>query len=595
MSKKHQGAAPLAIWNKQGKFEKLDGTSFIPLGGIYANFICIDWAGIEPGQTRLSSMSPFGGGGRIIEFQDATDAQLRQWLRWLRGESMNYLRMFCRGEMGQNQDPLDVCGKVNMPLWEKTRHFMDLCYQEGIAIHFVIVPEPRCSVYMSHGVTRERALKCYTAQEISKLPEHRRRFLDLNEPRLTFDRFFTDRDALQCHLDYLNELATLLRGHPALMCIEVYNEQQWTNHFYWRAHNKEVKWTATLVQHLHKLFPGVPVTCSFAGFGVAAQDPLLWIDAIPMDFFSPHAYQGLTGVSDRVDFAIMLDMVMNYSQGERPTMFGECSPGHFPGGHRAVEARLLVRDLAWFALLNNCPGLGMWQDMGHGEFDIPRKVMESIDFAHFRPARPTIMGDMSRHVKFFHALERRPSKRCHLPEDVWCPHRGHVGRNGRIEEEDHEAEHRYCVKMASRELAELHEFARFAISNGISYGLTRHPKKAGKTWDLRHIGTHHLPDLYRPFVPPRGYHVKYLSSADGGVHVVYLRNFVYQKIGKDAGRRKGEPAAVAQQIALKDEGTFDVEVWNLDTKVMTTRTCQAKDTIALGVTNDDYVLVLRKR
>lgn len=594
MSKQPQGPAPLAIWNKHGKFQKPDGSSYIPFGGIYANFVCIDWAGIDLGQTRLSAMSPFGGGGRIVEFQDATDDQLRQWLRWCRAESMNFLRMFCRGEMGKAQDPLDIGGKVNMPLWEKTRRFFDLCHEEGISIHFVIVPEPRCTVYMSEQVTRQRALKHYTADEIAKLPKHRKRFLDPEKPRLTFDNFFTDKDALQCHLDYLNELAPLLRGHPALLCIEIYNEQQWTNYFYWRAHDQEVKWSATLVKHLQKLFPKMPVTCSFAGFAIAAQDPLIWTDAIPMDFFSPHAYQALTGVSDRVDFAIQLDMAMNYSHPERPTMFGECSPGHFPGGHRVVEARLLVRDLAWFSVLNNCPGFGMWQDMGHGEFDIPGHVMESIDFANFKPARPTLVGDISRHVKFFQGLEKHPSKDCHLPEDIWCPHRGHLGRDGKIEREGRETEHRYCVKMASKELQELHEFALFAIKNGITYTLTRFPKKFDKTWDPRHIGTHHLPGLYRPFVPPKGYHVKYLSSADGSVHVVYLRNFVYQKIDKSAGRRKGAPAAVVQEIALKN-GEYNVQVWNLDTKVMTTRTCKAQDRIELGVTADDFALVLRRK
>lgn len=572
--------APLARWNKQGKFVRPDGSSFVPLGGIYGNFISVDWAGIPEGSSRISAHSKQQG-NRIVEFQDATDEQLREWLRYMRREGMNFMRCFNRGDMRNGQDPLDVGGKVNRPLWEKFKHYFDIAYEEGIAVHFVILQEPRCSVYMNKNVTQTWALPQYSEAELAKLPPHRRRFVDLNNPRVGYDTYFSDADVLQCHKDYLDDLAPLLKDHPALLAIELYNEQQWGDHFYWESHDQEVAWSAELIKHIHAKFPGIPATCSFAGFGIAAQDPLLWTDGVPMDFFSPHIYQALGGLPPRTDFAGMFDVVLNYSQPERPTMMGECSPGKYGG--REFEERIVLRDLAWFSVLNNCPGFGMWMVRGFGEFDLVKKVMESVDFANFKPSLPPVIVNIKPHVEFFQALEKNPSKECKLQEDIWCPHRGQ------------ETDHRYCVKMNSPQLQELYDWSQAALRRGIRYQFTRHPEKYPKTWLPSQIGTHRLAEVNRPFLPNDAYQTKYLSSEDDKTHIVYLRNYTLLKVGSDVGRTKNRPSFAELIVALEGDGQYEVDIWNLDTKVKWTRTCGAKDKIGLGNTNDDFVLVFRRK
>lgn len=566
-------------WNSHGKFEYENGQTFVPYGGVYANFIETAKAGIIPDRERLSRGNADWYGGGILEFNEATDDENRQWLRYLREEGMNFTRMFCRGQMQPCQDPLDIGGAVNQPLFEKVRRFFDIAHEEGLYVHFVTCQEPRQSVYMNQDVLLQRALPLYTAEQIHDLPAHRRRWLDPATPRATDDNYFTDPDVLACHRDYLAELGKLLGDHPALLCVEVYNESQWGS-FHWDVHDQEIAWSKQIVDALHEFFPGKPATMSIAGFGIAAHDMLLWRERVPMEFLSPHAYQLLAGTSARADFAMMTDAILNFTQAECPTFMGEWDPGSYP-----IEepARLLTRDAAWFSVLSNCPGFGMWMARGYGEFEIPRKVMEAIDFAHFKPKAPELTVDVSKEYDFFHSLEANPSETCHLPEDVWCPHR------------ESDKKHRYCVKMQSHELQDIYNFARFALIRGVSYRFTRNPRKYSGTWCLQHIGTHHLEKIRRPLVPTeRCAQLKYLSAADDSVHVAYVRNGRPFAFNHQAGRCKPLPHRVTIDTDLDGGPNYELEIWNLDTRTSEKKTVPAKGRIDLGVTADDYALVFRK-
>ncbi len=578
-------------WQDNGRFAYEDGRTFVPFGGIYANFIQTRQAGIAVPQ-RDNADGPWYRQSGIIDFTSATPAQLRKWIKWLRKEGMTFTRMFCRGDMGPPQDPLDIGGAVNRPLWEKIRAYLDLLHEGGVYCHFVACVEPRQSIYMNQRVLEQRALPLYAATDIGRLPPHRRRFLDPAVPRLNYSNYFTDTDALQCHLDYLAELATLLRDHPALMSLEIYNEQQWGDHFFWSAHDAEMAWSQRIIEAMHEHFPGKPASCSFAGFGIAAQDPLLWIERVPMDFVSPHAYQLLSGMPRRADFGAMTDAILKYSQSRLPTMMGEWSPNM----HVDQPDRLLTRDAAWFALLNGCPGFGMWMARGYGEFEMPRQIAEQIDFACFTPAPEPLVVDISRHVRFFQSLESEPRAACGLPEDIWCPHRPqqpNVNDADRPESgwrEVHEP-HRYCAKLTSPELEEIYHFARFALIRGVRYRFTADPAEAN--WDVRHVGSHHVPELHLPFTPvERCAQVKYTAAADESLYLVYVRNFAALSIDDNRGRRLPHPRPLALDVTLP--GDCDAQIWDLETRKMRAERVPARSRLALGTTAHDLTIVLRR-
>jgi hypothetical protein len=567
---------------RTGKFEYTNGTTFTPLGGNYANFICIDWARIPVDASRLSGMSPFGDAGPILEFQDATEAELRQWLRYCRKQGINFLRLFSRGGMRPVQDPLDIGGQVNRPLWEKMRRYLDLCHEAGIYIHFVAIPEPRTSVYMCEEALYERILPHYTEDEIAALPEHRRRFLDSAKPRVDYTAFFTDPDVLRCHYDYLADLADCLDDHPAVIALEIYNEQQWADHFLWADHDAEVQWTAQLVERLKQLMPDLPVCCSFAGFGIAGPDPLLWLDRIGMDLISPHAYQRLVGFHDKADFACLCDTILNYTQSHTPTMMGEASPGCFR--EHAEAAQLIVRDLIWFSLLNNCPGFGLWMWPLHGESRIAERVMRQLEFSNWTPAPPDVQVDISEHARFFQKLEDHPEQTCHNALDQWCPHRGF------------ETDHRYCVKRNSRQLAELYNWSHQALNRGLNYRFTTQPDPSTGVPICKpaDVATEQLNRLPRPFEFPRHVQVKYLSRADQSAHIAYMRQYTYLCEGNLAGRTRGPARATDLRFKLPGDPPYSLTVIDLDTGHSEKRKVDSTDTLDLGTTDHDYLMIWRR-
>ncbi|MCE5257450.1 MAG: hypothetical protein LLG44_00125 [Chloroflexi bacterium] len=568
------------LW-QNGKFVRRDGSTFIPYGGVFAEIIYTDRCGIKKGSRPDADDTE-----NWMFFYDATEEELRIWLHYLKSESMNYVRYFCLSARRNCAAPLDVGGKPNPLTWPKLLRYMDIAAEEGVYFHFVMCPEPRTTIYFRKDQLEKYGLPFYTPEEIAGLPEHRRRFLNPQEPRVGYNGYFTDPDILRCQFDFIDAIAPALRDHPALLCAEVYNEQGWDNDqfqhgacFLWEQQDNEIEWTRHIVEHIKQAMPGVPTCISFAGLGFAAQDPFLWLDKVPVDFFSPHLYQGLAGIPLWLDFAGIVDVNHHYTQNELPTMFGELDPSDFKAG-MGTEA-LAIRDMAWFALLDNCPGLGMWTSRGFGEFEIPRRVAEQVNLNHVQLKAPEVMVNIKSQVAYFHSLEHGAGPDCLLPGDYWCPHR------------PEDTDHIYCKKFMSRELADFYNWGHYALTNGISYSFTRHPERFAATWDIRDLSAVGLQSIHRPFVPSAGSQLKYLSSADDALHIVYLRQFTYYRVGINSGRKKGSARPVNIKLNLP-EGGYAVEIWNLDQRVRSERTCQAQDRLDLGATMDDFALVLHR-
>ena len=576
------------LW-RDGRFVRRDGSTFWASGGVFAEIVFPERCGIIRPEDKLHRDDD--DGRSWLWHWECTDDELRQWLRYLRAEGMNYVRYFCLSARRLRDEPLDVGGKLNPVRWRQLLRYMDLAAEEGIYFHLVICPEPRTTVYFKEGSLQKYALQYWTLQEIAGLSAQHRAILDPATPRIGYDRYFCDPTVLQCQFDLIEQMASDVRDHPALLCAEVYNEQQWDNDqfgkgrcFLWEVHDEEMAWTARIVSKIQAEFPGLPVCVSFAGLGFTAQDPFTWIDHVPMDFYSPHLYQALAGIPMQLDYGGVADVVLLYQQAEKPTMMGEFDPSDFREG--MGTERLLVRDMAWFAALNGCPGFGMWTARGWNEFAPVCEMMERIGFASLDLAPPEITVDIIRQVAEFARIEAEADPTCGLPGDYWCPHRPEDSR------------HIYCQKFTSRAMEELWSWAYFALTNGLRYSLCRRPQALdpGATsllWDPRDIGPAGLEQLPRCFVPPPGYQLKYLSSADGALHVAYLRNYQYYRLGVNSGRRKTEPRDAALQLALPP-GEYSVEVWNLDTGGRTRATCRHDATMGLRRTNDDFAVMFTR-
>jgi len=577
------------LW-ENGRFVRRDGSTFWASGGVFAEIVFPERCGITRPEDRLHRDED--DGRSWLWFWECSDDELRQWLRYLCAEGMNYVRYFCLSARRLREEPLDVGGKLNPVRWPQLLHYMDLAAEEGVYFHFVMCPEPRTTVYFKEGSLAKFALKYWTTDEIAKLPEGHRALLDPAEPRVGYDRYFTDENVLQCQLQLIEEMARDVRDHPALLCAEVYNEQQWDNDqfgkgrcFLWEVHDEEMAWTARIVDKIHQEMPGVPVCVSFAGLGFTAQDPFTWIDYVDMDFYSPHLYQGLAGMPMQLDFGGVADVVMLYQQAEMPTMMGEFDPSDFRLG--MGTERLMIRDMAWFAALDGCPGFGMWTSRGWNEFTPAREMMERIGFASLELASPEIVVDIRPQVAALAKIEAEAGPECGLPGDYWCPHRPEDER------------HIYCQKFVSQAMRELWSWGYFALTHGLRYAFSRDPgdrpeDASSLVWDPRDIGPAALKQLPQPFVPPEGYQLKYLSSADGSTRVAYLRNYQYYRVGVNSGRRKNEPRDARLKVAL-GEGAYDVEIWNLDTGGRTRTRCNGEATLGLGRTNDDFALLLTRR
>lgn len=568
-------------WNGDGRFVRGNGESFIPLGGVYGNFLCADWAGIDTAGHRVSPMSPFGGSDTILEFTDATEAELKRWLDWLAGEGMNFIRLFCRGDMRPIQDPLDVGGKVNDDLLYRIRKYFDLCAERDMFVHFVALPEPRQTLYMDRGVCVQRALPHYTREELTQLPIHRRKYLDADRPRATYDTFFSDPDIRQCLHDYIDDLGQRLAGHPALLALEVYNEQQWGDEFFWHVYDDEVRWTRSMCQRLREAFPGVPVATSLAGFGLPGHDPYAWARDTGGDFASSHLYQLISGTADGVDFPAVYDVMTKYTQAALPTMAGEYDPGQFH--QRDPEIRpLVVRDITWFSLLNGCPGMGMWMTPAYKELEIPARVFGELGFSTLDLARPPVGLDIRPMLNASLQAEREPADTCRHDQDTWCPHR------------DRDERHIYCVKRTSDWLQQAYQWSHYCLTHGIDYAFTDQPDQYDQAATLDDAGRREPDSWPRTFLPPAGWQLKSMRTTDGRVHLAYLRRYNCHHSGHAVGRTQGEPLAMTVGLRL-GEGEYDVDIWDLNARKRSQTTCRGNQPLDLGMTCADIALVCRRR
>jgi hypothetical protein len=349
-----------------GFLRNADGTPFVSLGGLYANWV-----------HKVDN----GAAGDLLSysFSDATDDQLRAWFSYLHDNGINALRAMLRDHTAKGCEPMDIVGAVNPSLLRRWEHMMALARPYGIRF-LVTLHESWYATYAAyHNADALKAcvLPYYTEAQLAALPPYRRRFLVEQRMLNQTTDALTDPDVLACQRDYLTDLIPRLRANPDIFAYEIENEQPCGY----------VEWTAAQLRLVRELDPVTPLCLSHLG-----TDAVPWARVPNLDFFTYHPYPG-GNTSPEMDYGAQVTVTARYAGLGKPALSGE-GIGEDWGG----EARRLgARDAIWPQLVAGRMGCLVWNtgDEQMKQFRLAQRVLERLDLTRVRRGRPRVGIDVT--------------------------------------------------------------------------------------------------------------------------------------------------------------------------------------------------------
>ena len=351
-------------------FQHPNGTPFVPLGGLYANWVHKVANGVA-------------GDGISLSFTDATDDQLRAWFSYLHDNGINSLRAMLRDHVAKGCEPMDIVGRVNPSLLRRWEHMMQLARPFGIRF-LVTLHESWYATYAAyHNADTLTAcvLPYYTPAELAALPAYRRRFLVDKRMLEQTTGALSDPDVMACQRDYLTDLIPRLRANPDIYAYEIENEQP--NGFF--------RWTTEQIRLVHELDPVTPVCVSHLGV-----DSLAWASVPRLDFFTYHVYPGGSNTTREMDYGTAMAIAARYSRLGKPAFSGEAIGDD--SGKATPEARHLgARDCLWSQIMGGAIGCYFWNtwDEEMKEFRLAGQVLGEFDLTRLRRARPRLAFDVT--------------------------------------------------------------------------------------------------------------------------------------------------------------------------------------------------------
>ena len=571
---------------RNGYFYNEDGSRYIPMGqfGCYFRGYYIDE---EPG----------GGsqhGASLIEFQRTTKTVWQKILRFYAEEDgCTMIRMFPRGDSGGSAwEGLDIGGRVNLPLLDKIRAYMEEARVYGMKLQLCLFTEPECSFYCQRDTRTYWGRRLWKPEEIQNAAPSQRRFLENTDDMVSYHDFFTDPDVRDCCHRFLDEILPLLQEMPDLFAVEVFNESGWAsphadpmNTFRWEDTPAYLDWHRDMVDHIRRTAPDLPVCISNPGVSILGHDTIHWNREIAPDFFSLHNYADICGSRPGIDYAAISDMALQYTAAIVPTMMGEWEVMHLRRPQTETDreaAMLLSRDMVWLTMLSGATGCVAWMARGNGQYHAVSDVFRRLEG---RPlVRDTVLEiDITEAQAWFENLWKTGEKDCLYHDHRWCPDK--TATDGM---------HRFCVKGESACYGKLLEAQKWSLETGIPVRFSL-------------CGGVPLTDLtradfagYTPYVSPiAGYQQKAFSADNGEVRLVYLRNYVNLPVmTRD---KNGDPvenfslrSRTAVPVVLDGiEPGYRVTLLDLDTGEWTE--IDTSGPVGLGVTKHDFVLVMEKR
>ncbi|MEI6503357.1 MAG: hypothetical protein WCP21_20280, partial [Armatimonadota bacterium] len=294
------------VLGPNGYFRKgKDGPAWVPLGGFYAN-----WCGLSRDGEE---------GRQLISFVDATEAQLDHWLAFLASQGVTGMRFMLRAHTPKGMEPMDIIGRVNMPLFAKALRYMDLARKYDIRFMLTIHEDYTKPAYFDRKAFETFCLPQYAGEDLDKLPPFQRRFVRDRKFIDTIGLKYTDPDVMACQDQYTRQLLGLLKDNPQLYSWEFENEmvdcpQSWAQH---------------MAGVIRSVDPVTPICASHGGGGINTGDPLWWTKKSGIDFYTYHLYPHLGSTSPTIDFGAATDVLTTYGRMAGVCMLGETAGDEF--------------------------------------------------------------------------------------------------------------------------------------------------------------------------------------------------------------------------------------------------------------------------
>lgn len=383
---------------KDGLLRTRDGRLFFALGGFHANVLPLSRLKLSEGEMErvrpyIWSAQKTDGVGHV-DLWDASDQMMYQWFGQLAADGVTALRLFARARVGN--DVLDLCGKLNPELKQVFHRAYAVGRRYGIRFLQQILPEPGSSVYVSRNSIERRVLPRFTKEDLARLSSAQKAFIEGGK-RVTMKEYFTDPDVLACQKQYLAEAMEWIAGEPQVFAVEIYNEQGWNGRqFQFPLEEAEIRWSREIVRTIRRKLPRMLVTLSHPGFGITGYDPFRWVRGAGVDFYSPHAYAGLSGENEKIDFAAVTAASSRIMNAVVPSFYGEW--GLFNSPVPDEVKRFSHRDAIWLCLLGGEAGFLQWTNEFPDEYRWASWLLRALP-DNFRPAPAPVtvkIGDLYR-------------------------------------------------------------------------------------------------------------------------------------------------------------------------------------------------------
>ncbi|MBT4816780.1 MAG: hypothetical protein HON70_13830, partial [Lentisphaerae bacterium] len=220
----------------------IDGTSFLPLGGFYANWP----SGLPDAEGRLSrsvdlfpcNTKPYPHGH---PWPEDVESKVNDYLDLCRKHGVTTLRLMLRN--------MDIVGRVDPVQLQATLHLFDLARERDIRFDVALFEDYGKPPYCNADIIDTIALPHYTPDDLANLPDHRARFLVRKDILASPAGRYRDPDAIRCQKEYLDELIPVLAGREEVFCYEFENEMV----------RPPMSWCRDIAAHIRTIDPHTPV------------------------------------------------------------------------------------------------------------------------------------------------------------------------------------------------------------------------------------------------------------------------------------------------------------------------------------------------
>jgi hypothetical protein len=281
-----------------------------------------------------------------------------------------------------------------------------------------------------------------------------------------------------------------------------------------------------------------------------------------VDFYSPHAYIGLSGENQSIDFAAVTAASALIMQAGIPSFYGEW--GLFNSPVPPEVKRFSHRDAVWLCLLGGGAGFMQWTNEFPEEYRWPSRVFKALP-RNFSPEKPHTVVRIGREYTAFQDNTRYPA---YKPGEF-------IGFDLNRQ------------KQRDDNLQKIFAAYRRALDIGVPIAFSL----SEKGMSLDDFAALDPGRVRRPIQTDGGYQMRWLKDARNPLWLAYFRKRSVRGFG---GHFAGVPEEGRLQIRLDlPRDRYTVQVIDLNTGKVDRRKAQSNDTLSISErTSDDYVVIV---